>query len=462
MLRRLLFPDPADGGGGAAAVADPPPGSDAGAGAGGDGGAGGGTGGDDGAGGGAEPKTGNWESALEKFPGLEDDDISGGAEPKGGDGAQPKGEKPKPAGTVEKPKPGPQGVAPKPDPKPADGAKPVVPTFKTNKELRTWAEGVAADSQKIKTETETLRKEVATLRKNSKNTDVEALTRTNAELTKRVEDYEKEIRVSRYSSSAEYKEKYQTPIQTKTAKAFKTVQDLTVEIVDPNNPENKTSRPGTKADFQAIYAAPNRSAARKLAKQLFGDDADDVIRYRDEINDLVEAADEAAEKYKTQGHEAEQKTQAERLRENEARNAMWIEANKAYRENPKIARHFNDDPDDPEFTDLLHKGFEFVDEFFGPNRAKYTVQQQIVADTKIRHRSAAYPAAMHRLKKAEAALTAANETIATLRGSGPGGRGKSAGGGGGTVATQAADGDKNYGPDGKFIPMESRIDELPE
>lgn len=472
MLRRevgylLRDPEPAieggAAGGGGTAVQDPP----ASRGEGGDGAvAGGGAGegeaggsGDGVAGGEGQGASGDWQTALEKYPGLDDGEEANG-KPTGDESKPSTGDKPSTqmdkTGTPQKPKPGTQGPAPKPD------AKTQIPQFKTNKELRSWAEGVAADSHKIKTEAETLRREVQTLRKNSQTGDVQALTRTNAELTLKVQEYENELRISRYESSAEYKDKFQAPIQSKTAKAFKLVQDLTVEIVDPSDPENKTSRQGTKADFQAIYAAPNRSAARKLAKQLFGDDADDVIRYRDEINDLVEQSDESREKYRTDGAKAEQQTQAQRAREAEARNAMWIEANTGYRKNPKIARHFNEDPDDPDFNQKLNSGYEFVDEFFGPNRSKYTVQQLIVADTKIRNRSAAYPAAMHRLAKAEAANVEKDKIIAQLRGSAPGGRNKSSGGGAGTVATAAGDGDQNYDNSGRLVPVENRIDQLPE
>jgi hypothetical protein len=462
MLRKvvghLLSPDPIEGGGGGgAAVLDPPAGGEGGSDEG--GGDGGGASGDGGAaaGEGGGSSAGTWEKALADFPGL-DDDV-GGTQPDPNAGKQTSDPKPKPGVTGPAPKPEP--VAQKPEPGKA-AAREATPNFKTNKELRTWAEKQGDAAFKATRELETLRKEVETLRKNRQSGDVEALTKTNADLTKKVEDYEKELRVTRYASSDEYRNKYQAPIQNKTAKAFKLVQDLTVETVDPNDPEKKTSRQGTKADFQAIYSAPNRSAARKLAKQLFGEDADDVIRYRDEINDLVESANEAEETYKSEGQKAEQQNQAQNLKEIQSRNAMWIEANKGYRNNPKIARHFNEDPDDAEFNTKLKSGYEFIDEFFGPSRSKYTPQQLIIADTKIRNRAAALPAVIYRLEKAEAANAEKDQIIEKLRGSSPGGRGKSAGGAGGTVAKPANDGDPNYDTQGKLRSFEDRINELPE
>lgn len=313
---------------------------------------------------------------------------------------------PEPAKTPEKPEPPKPGT---PEFEPPQVAKP--------SELRSWAKRMGTRAEQAEQNLSRLNAKIRELESRpQQQADTKALTDELAATKKRLEEYEGELKVTRYERSGEYKEKYEKPYQNAVKNAYAEVGELLVNVPNPDDPENPRERQATTADFDEVYQLP-LGPATKLAKQKFGDAAPIVIQHVKAIKDAAKAAMGAIEEHKGKSAEFEQQQTAQQKLEQEGRSQMFSQAVQAI--NQKYPTLFGERDGDSTWNENLNKGRHMADLAFG-DRQGLTPQQSAILDAQIHARVSAFPAMRARMDTLEQQLAAKDKEIAELRGSGPG------------------------------------------
>lgn len=363
------------------------------------------------------PTTKSWTDALDALP-----DIDTAPEP------TPSPAKPTPekdAKPAEKP-------ADKTTPKPADKSadKPAdagdgIPSFRTNQELRKWAKernAAAAAAEAKRVELENRLKELETTVPKTQQ-GAEVLAQQIADAEKRIAQYEQVLEAQSFEHSAKYQQEYAAPYFNAREKAYRDVSEMMVNEptgqVDDEGKPTFRQRAATKADFDKIYSLP-RAQARQVAKEMFGEDAGDVMDHRKTISDLAEKAQAAiADRRKNYGAYRQQEM-AQRSQAEIAIQSLWKTANEKISQDPKRAMYWGEDKDDPESNKALANGFKLADEFFSEKRDQMSPQDKVEFDAYIRHTIAMGPRLAYKLSKLNAENKALKNEVAQLRGSAPG------------------------------------------
>jgi hypothetical protein len=318
------------------------------------------------------------------------------------------------------------------DPAPAPSTpavkSPQHPTFKTNKELRTWAYGQhkrAAELEAKVAELEKVKAVVAGIDPKSQQ-EREALAKKADDLQKRIDEYENRIRLTNYESSDEYRTKYLAPYQGAVSDANDVIKELVVSEENPETGE-ANDRPATWEDFQRLYELPLGHQAKE-AKRMFGDGPNIVVmQHIASIKAAVKSATKAREEYATKAGEIEKSRMAEEAQKRERAAAtnrevveMWSKVNQALSENPNGQLFWGKDKDDQAANEALAKGFAIADKRFGPEYQKLSVPERVKLDAMIRHRVAGFSKLNYLLQKTNSELAEARKTIESLKASGPG------------------------------------------
>lgn len=210
--------------------------------------------------------------------------------------------KPAPPAAPEKGKPAPEPPKPtaeagKPTPeagKPAEGPKPGEKT------------GPWQLKEKWEKEAKRFEKEVLDLRgKLAAIGDVESIQKRIEAAEARNKELEEEIRFTNYSKSQEYQEKYYKPYEDRYREAVEEVVQFPVTLPDGS------TRPATPQDFQRIAFAPP-AEGRRLANEMFGDMAEDVIAHVRAVRELAKANQKALDDARKAGSEREQQMTQQR------------------------------------------------------------------------------------------------------------------------------------------------------
>ena len=315
----------------------------------------------------------------------------------------------------------------KPAEKPAEPVqeKDDLPPFRTNAELRKWAKernAAAATAEARRTELEGRLKELESVVPKSQQ-DSELLAQQIAQAQQRIQQYEQLVEVQAVEHSQKYQKEYAEPYYAARAKAEKEITELLVneptgEADEEGNPKMR-QRPATVNDFNKIYSLP-RAQAKQLAKQMFGDDADEVMGHRKTVSDLAEKAQEALVDRRKNFQTYKQQEESKKAQEQIAIQKLWETANEQISKDPKRAMYWGEDPDDPEANKALASGFKLADEFFSEERDNMKQADRVEFDAYIRHTIAMGPRLAYKVKKLEAENNALKEENSQLRGSAPG------------------------------------------
>lgn len=317
--------------------------------------------------------------------------------------------KPEPAKVPEKPTPAPEKPATGPEYEPPQVAKP--------SELRTWAKRMGGRAEQAERQLSQLNAKVRELEsRQPQQADTKALTEELAATKKRLEEYEGELKVTRYERSNEYKEKFEKPYQNAVKNAYAEVKELLVSVPNPNDPDNPQERQATPADFDEVYNLP-LGPATKLAKAKFGDAASIVIQHVKAIKDSARAALNAVEEHKGQASQFEQQQVAQQKMVEEGRSRMFSEAVNSIVE--KYKDLFGERDGDTTWNEALAKGRHMADLAFS-DRQGLTPVQSAVLDAQIHARVSAFPGLRAENAKLKADLAAKDKEISDLRGSSPG------------------------------------------
>lgn len=318
--------------------------------------------------------------------------------------------------------------APAPTPEPAkapekvEAPKPATPEFEPPQvakpsELRSWAKRMGTRAEQAEQNLSRLNAKIRELESRPQQQgDLKAVTEELATAKKRLEEYEGELKVTRYERSHEYKEQYEKPYQNAVRSAYADVGELLVSVPNPEDPENPKERQATAADFDEVYQLP-LGPATKLAKQKFGDAYTEVLKHRSNIKNAAKAALEAVEAHKGKAAEFEQQQTAQQRLEMEGRSRMFGEAIQAISQ--KYPTLFGEREGDTTWNENLQKGRHMADLAFG-DRGGLTPQQSAILDAQIHARVSAFPAMRARMDNLEQQLAAKDKEIAELRGSSPG------------------------------------------
>lgn len=216
-----------------------------------------------------------------------------------------------------------------------------------------------------------LEKELADLKSKANGHEVpkEALDKITT-LETRNKELEEEIRFVNYEKSKDYQETYHKPYVEAWQKALGELKELT--ITDSTG----QTRYGNANDLLMLAQQP-LGEARKLANQLFGDAADDMMAHRRVIRELSDKQHKALEEARKNGgerekqHSIEQQAKDNAAAENLAKvwNAINTEAQAKY----DFLRPVEGQT---ERNERLEKAVKFVDESFGLNVNSAKTEQE--------------------------------------------------------------------------------------
>ena len=307
---------------------------------------------------------------------------------------KPSAEKPVAAAKVEPPK------APE---KPVEQEPKSIPEVRRayeakKKEIRdTWEPKVRA-----------LESELATLKaSNNGNPDqYKTLTEKAAAAEKRAQELENEIRFVNYRKSKEFTDKYEKPYQEAWAGAISELEELTVKVRTGTDDLGEPTYGERKANPNDLMMLANLplGEARKLAKEMFGDNADDIMAHRRKIRELSDAQNKALKDAETMAKEAEETRGQQSKAMLEQTGQLWQAANKTLAE--KYPKWFAPTEGDEEGNNLLQKGFATVDRMFAPTPETQpkSPQEAVALHALIRNKAANHDRMALGLKKANARI----------------------------------------------------------
>ena len=339
------------------------------------------------------------ESALAEFDGLI-------APPKPTDAAPAAPAKPADAKPVE----------PKPVAKPAEPQKPVAP-IKGEAMLRKRLAEVERERDDARTNSQT---ELGKL--NGKLKELEGKRywtqddeKKYASMEKRQQELESNLYSVEYKESPEFKDKYQKRADKVFSTVTKELKGMTVKYTDG---DEEKERQATLVDFNRIRALGDSLVEqRKLAKSLFGEDADIVLSHVRELSNIEDEATEAIETQKkswTQNKENFLRTASENQRL--ARSTYESVTQQLVEKYPDI---FGEDAANPEATAALKGGLDFVDAI---SKSVNTMSPQDAAKNTaiIRQMAGSFPRHLKVIEQLKAQLAEAKADVSKFRKSDPG------------------------------------------
>lgn len=340
---------------------------------------------------------------------------------------------------TEKPKvEAPKVEAPKEPEKPVEDD----PEPKTIPDLR---KGYNAKKKEIrdtwKPKVEALEHEIATLKATSGNGHSEELKTLSEKVQayeKQIQDLQGTIKFVDYRKSDEFKKKYEAPYNEAWASAIGELDELTVKVRTGTDERGEPTYGERKASPNDLLTLSNLplGEARKLAKEMFGDNADDMMAHRRKIRELSDAQNKALSEAQKSAEEAAKTRDTQSQEMSKQTVQLWTQANKTLAE--KYPKWFGPVEGDEEGNTLLQKGFALADRMFAPTKetAPKTTQESVALHALIRNKVANHDRLALQVKKLTKELEEARTELKGYQESEPGGR---AGNPGGSGVLSAAD-----------------------
>lgn len=305
---------------------------------------------------------------------------------------KPPAEKPvtdKPAAAPAKTDKKPETAEPEPAPEADPSAK-----FQLAHDLRKAFRNQHKELQAKENELKELRAKVST-----KAPPPEPIIEENKALKKRLEEVETELKYVDYTKSAEFKEKFEKPYQDAYDDAIEEVKEFHVLTEDGG------TRPATAQDFQRVLQA-DVSEVRKIAADLFGESANDVLVMRRKLVDLNRTATREAKRYRESAGQREQERAAKIAEEREGMRKLWTEAVESIPK--KYPEWFAHKEGDDEWNAELDAGYAVVDK---AHQEGLPVEEKVARLAALRHRAAAFRPLVMKTKRLEARVAELTEVI---------------------------------------------------
>lgn len=290
---------------------------------------------------------------------AKDDGTGPDPKPRGDDGRFKAADKP-----ADKSKPGDGNQQSKPDAdnKRDDKQQPEPEKKEKAGQLRILKEAAEAENKSLKAEIERLKtaKPPEDPEKRRITEEHKSTLQKLADAEKRLEEYEGKLALADYQETKEFKEKFHKPYVDAWIEGRALAGELTV--VERKNPETgeviQQARPGEAKDFDAIMGAPDRGKAGQIARQLFGEDAVEIITASREVRNLSAARIKAIEDNRANAaqHIKNQGEQMRRMTE-EATNFFETQAREGIEGHPEW---FKPDESDPKGNQILEEGMHLA------------------------------------------------------------------------------------------------------
>lgn len=232
--------------------------------------------------------------------------------------------------------------------------------------------------------------ELGEARKPKEDPEKKSLLDERTALQKRLETAEVELRHTNYLKSEEYRSKFEAPFKETLAEAYSAITEFSVEQ------EDGTFRTATQKDFDHLLNLP-RGEAIKVAKQQFGDAAEEILSYTRKLSEIRKGASRAADEHRAKGEELGKKQQSDLAAQREQHNQVWAKANETIA--TKYKHIFGKEEGDDEGNALIEQGYKDVDAAHDPN---LPVEDRIRRQAAIRHSAAALSKWVKKAKSWEA------------------------------------------------------------
>ena len=282
---------------------------------------------------------------------------------------------------------------------PAASAKPATPTPAAPSPGKETAPELRAQLKKLEADLAARTKSASDLEARIKDfeargKDTEALTARLTEMEKSIADRDGEIRMLKQEASPEFKEKWDKPYFQ--AVAFVEHQIKQLEVTVSGQDGQQTVRPAEFKDFEYIYRLPVGKAAQ-VAKNLFGDQADIVMKHVNDLKYREFERNNALQEERANAKAKNDKEVADRSAAQAQLNRAWEAAKKDVSE----AEEYTIDPTDKELIDLLREGLEIAD------AKPADMQEHIYKNAHVRMRIGMYPVLQMKIARLEAQLAKA-------------------------------------------------------
>ena len=285
-------------------------------------------------------------------------------------------------------------------------------TYRATKENLTKAEQRVRELEET---VEKAKKETADSVRTEYEKKLEDIDRRRAEL-------ETELRFSNYSKSEEYKEKYHGPLREAWKETLAGIEGMTVEDSEGNTREVNSD------DISRLMAMPN-AQARKVATEMFGTAASEIMQYRAKLMGLTTARDKALEEWRTKGSERE----AQMAKDRQAMVKSWESDIQGYQTDyPELFGKRDGDADGNALIDagnrLARKAFlaEGIPDGLTPEQRR---EEVLGAQTMTALRAMAYPRVLRDLNAAKSEIEELKSKLAEYQGTEPEPGGKPSRGG---------------------------------
>lgn len=293
-------------------------------------------------------------------------------------------------------------------------------------DLRSAYEELKKKHEAIEPEVARLRSENEEFKKNG-GADIKTWKDRAEAAEKRNGELEREMQFVDYSKSKEYTDKFVEPLKKEWARTAADLKEIIIEVDDGQG--GVTQREATTDDVVRLANMP-LGEARRTAKALFGDTADDIMAHVRELRRLSDAQHEALSQARDASQKRAEQLKADQSARSQQAETWWKEKNQQLAQ--KYPKWFAPDPEDPEFSELLKKGFAMADRLFTPTAetAPKTLEEKVRLDAQVRNRAAAALPLAHKLKKAHARIAELEKELADYQRSEPGAGGDRARAGG--------------------------------
>lgn len=284
------------------------------------------------------------------------------------------------------------------------------------KEFRSQYESAVKERDTLKAEIEAAKTKIEQARREGE-TAAEARYKAELEaLKKDREELDTRVRLTDYTKSQEYREKYVTPLE----KAWKTV--LTefdgVTITGEDGTETKAD----ESHMMTLLRLPTVQAARQ-ATAWFGPAASEIMQYRRTILDLNQRRTEAVEEWKQKGSALAERQRLESEQRQSGKVAKFDEHVTSLR---TTAPDLFTPSDDPEAKAFFDKGQQIVDLAFRGVGLKEGMSQEeresnvVRAQANVAAKAAAFGVVVHRLNKAMEEIEALQSKLKSFETTEPG------------------------------------------
>jgi uncharacterized phage infection (PIP) family protein YhgE len=261
------------------------------------------------------------------------------------------------------------------------------PTPTRAKDLKRVYEETKAAKKQLESKLSEATKRIEELQRSNPD-EVKAVAEKLAKAEARRDELEQKMRYMDYRESREFKEKYEAPITEAWNRAILDLNETVVTL------EDGTTRKASVDDLVQIGNMPLQQAA-KVAREMFGDAAEDILAHRRTIRELTIQQDKALTKAKQEALERRKTEEVENRQRAEKYQTVWKQESEALA--AKYPKWMKPVEGDEEGNKILNSGYEDVDRFF--NDSSLAPEERVKLHAKIRMRAANHDRMALRLKR---------------------------------------------------------------